>query len=359
MKKIITYILPIFLLSCADKKVQFENVEEKLVDSFIVNNDYLCEAININQLNDSMLYTFNYTDNFIKYYIKQGKNYNLKYKKYLKHNTFQTFVKVIHPNLYLVKEGSRKVLFLDSNLNVLNQYTANDTKKYLKQNYVLMVLNERPMIYKDSFLYITYSHSDLASYSNWIKEYNMSKYRLGTNQYLILEDNILPKPKDLLNFQFSPSSFFCDKNNIHTIFSCFDTLYTYNIKSNTETKKHIGNKEYKLPAKWDYTKLGTSEFNGYNNKYTLNNFKYHSIYFNENTNHFMFFYSVPKDKVSTSLHVLVTDTNLENHKYYDLTRSKYLYYDDLFFIKNKGLAIPHIIRKNDETSPVQYFIFNF
>lgn len=349
------------LIGCENNK-KIQSPSALLVDSIIINNveDYNV-ILNMEYLNKNTFVSFNFNDNtFKKFKSNNTKKFHLvASKSFLKDSTFHSFNKLSDSSFLLIDYNNEHYI-LDTNLNYYT-YSLHQRKKSLSTNFINSGLKYHPVILKDSILISTFYYTQLEDYNKYLKEPSISEYQIKKNE-IIENKSYFIKPASLLNYQLPFPRFCFNKNKIILIYPCFDTLYIYDRNTNHISKYNIGNIEFKKPEKWEYNKLATENYNSYNTKYSLKNFKYYSIYYNPNTEHFILYYTSPTSQNTQSpiLKALVLDNKYNKIQNYTFSEKIYFETENFIVIPNKGIAMPLFPNNpNKNETNIVYHIYNF
>ncbi|MCE3229772.1 MAG: hypothetical protein K0S32_4323 [Bacteroidetes bacterium] len=337
---------------------------ELLKDSFFINHFHSeIETGHLEYLSDSILEAFD-GFNHVYQYKRSGNNEFKTFKEFdVKPHTNDVprFLKHVMPeNFYLVFRG-HEIRKYDSVFNPLKTYTYDHVTRFLKKNYRIASENHTPVLWMNDHLIANYNHEGVEFFSEYYKE--PSKIRLNfKNDSIVKVECFLEKPTDLIFYDNNfPDSYVLHENKIYQLFGHFDTIYIYDITRKQLSKKHIGNKNYKLPDKYDTRKLVQGDFAGSQKNY-VSGFYYSAMFKNENTGRFVIFYTLPtKDKNNEfssrkTLGAIILDSSLSVKNYISFSQ-KYVPSCALN-IKGKGIALP-VFNPDVTDEKTVYHIYNF
>lgn len=363
MNNTIAALLCFGVLACQPKP-KYENPDLVKVDSFYFDKTDLDEISYLTALSDSDFVSFSYSQQTIfKYRLNSQKVLKQVSKKQLfldNGNDIWCFA-ADNKNGYIITDDQNQFFKVDTGYKATPLKQQMVIKPFLKENYILTSITYHPFIFNKNNLFTSFYYKDLNSYTNYFKEkHALDQYEISSNEIKPI-GSLFVKPQNLIDFEV-PVPYFCSTTSgINLIYPCFDTLYRYDYKTKQIQKQVIGNRDYILPEKWDYTKLGTSEFSSFDAKYRLNNFSYNGMYFNGKTQHYLFFYTTPeKEKTfEKKLKLLVTDSSLKNHRYFEFI-DKDPYPLGNFSLSNNGFTLMNYINKTDDPKkPNLFHIYNF
>lgn len=358
--RVLILIMGIWIFSsCYQSQIQFDDVNSNIVDSFEIYISYEDELLNIKPIKDSLFISYSYQGQcFYIYKTDSQGNKQIESKKEFKDSNYPISFFVTKNKKYILNGNNE--LSIDSGA-IKYRSLIQSNKPYLKDHYYLSSLNYHPFIVIDSFLYATYYYNNLSDYTNYFKEKTISKYSIKEDRLEFI-DNLIPKPIDLVNYQYAFPRFTSYKKDIFIVYPCIDTIFIFNTTTNTLNSIPIANPEFNKPVKYDYSRLLnlSNDFNSYDTKYTLSNFKYYSIIFNPCTKHLVLFYKSPITNDKQFLKLLVLTLNGTKVAHYCM--SERLYYDpeNYFIIPQQGIAMPLFENYNEENHLcIKYHIYNF
>jgi hypothetical protein len=353
------YIL-LFLILCSCTVRHDENdANLKRVDSFYLYgiND-LNDVINLDYVNDSTFYSFNFNANTLEKFSKRDDhNYKFIYEKQIQiEDVLQTFC-VLNSNLFLLVDFENRHYVFDTSMRIQKLYIQ-DIKEHLGKNYINASLKYHPISFKNNKFWSIYYFMHLDSYTRYFQEPSLCEYEIKQDS-IFKVNSFIDKPKDLINYE-SPYPIFCDNgDSIVLVYPCFDSLYIVNKTTKYLSKMKIGNLSYKLPARWDYHQLFADTFNAYKSRYELQNFKYQAIVYSPNTHHYLLFYTEPsKDAFTQPLKLLVLDSKFKTIDYYKFDEH-FFNVTNLVVIPNKGIALPLYPKDPEHEKNILYYIYNF
>ena len=236
---------------------------------------------------------------------------------------------------------------------------------HLKDDFSIYDVNNAPILMRGDTMICSISHGSLDSYQAWFKEHAFSEFVLKKDTVLFLR-SYMPRPAKLNEHEFPFETYYFLNNSLFVIYPPFDTLYIYNRASKTEQHVALHNRDYHLPEKFDPLKATGPGAGSYQTHYTINNFKYASIYYNAHTKHTILFYYAPMQKPENGkmvnpkdqkLRALVLDENMEHVAYYSFNKP-FVYPNSFFSIPNKGIAIPRY-KGNSEFEETTFYIYDF
>lgn len=357
---------PLLLLLCihtictAQKTfIKYVNPKNKLTDSFKIQLKYYDELLYVTYENTNTFSTYSFDGQCNAIYKKNSKNiFTIA--------TSKPYIDRVYPvSRIKYKDG----YFFMNNKNeikivtpkITKTFDASHTKQYLGKGFNIASYNPSQFLVIDSFVFSTFYYESIPTYKEFYKEKFLSKYILSKDNIKHIKD-IFPNPINLYNFQIPQLIYTTNTKKIFSMYNCFDTIYIYDIQKDIVEKKiKINNKDYIQPEKWDYQKWLNHEpdFNSYDTKYTLQNFKYQAIYYNPLTNHFLLYYVTHTKTNDQNLKLLVLDENFNQCAYYEFL-DKYFFSHSFFIIPNKGIAMPLLIKEDKiHEKPITYHIYNF
>jgi hypothetical protein len=364
------FLIPIslfILTSCTNKQVENERLKVTkaiALDSFSIHHHVTKqeELADLIFLNDSTLLGFN-GFNTINRYAKKG-------VKFIFQNAID-LVPSINETCFLYKHRYQWEYFrfyrntiynYDSTFRLKDSIKINYDTKYLKKDFFLSFGAELPLIQLGDTFISNYTHIDVTNFYNTYKEDAYMEFVIK-NKQISTTKTYAKKPVNLKYYDVSFISSHCIAGNkLYKIYCGIDTLYIIDRITGLESKKPIRNKDYQLPEK---TKLEKIDNAGYITKHSLSTFQYTAIFYNENSGHFIVFYSPPasakEDKAITykdkALKAIVLDNNLDILNYWDFV-DNYLGAYCFYQIKNKGLAMP--LENNTSTNEkTTFYIYNY
>jgi len=236
---------------------------------------------------------------------------------------------------------------------------------HLKDSFMLLSMHDEPILLRHDTLIAHYAHAFLQNYPAYLKEpHALAEWKLTGDTAVFLRSYI-PKPA-LLAKQCLPFAKHCMlRNTIYLIYPGLDTIYTFDRSSGKSERIAIRNKDYVLPAAWDFKKLWTSDYNSYQTKYNLSTFAYEAIYYNSLSRHFILFYYAPvkaraDGKLPTGedqqLNALILDEDLKQLSYARFNKP-FTQPRNYFFIPGKGLALP-LLDETDNYETIRFYIYN-
>jgi hypothetical protein len=353
------YVL-LFLLLCSCKiRYNEKNASIKRVDSFYLYgiND-LNDVINLDYVNDSTFYSFNFNSNGFKKFSKSGeKKFKYVYEKKIKIDTLIESFCILNSNKLLLIDYENSHYLFDTSMRI-HKLHIQDIKEHLGKNYINCNLKYHPIRFHNNEFWSIYYFMHLDSYTQYFQEPSLCEYEIKQDS-IFKVNSFIDKPRDLINYE-SPYPIFCDNgDSIVLVYPCFDSLYIVNKTTKALSKMIIGNLSYKLPAPWDYNQLFADTFNAYKTRYELKNFKYQAIIFNPNTRHYLLFYLEPSiDAYSQPLKLLVLNNKFETIDYYTFNEN-FFHITNIVVIPNKGIALPIFPKDPEHEKNILYYIYNF
>lgn len=355
-------ILLCFNTICNAQKtfIKYQNPKNKLIDSFKIQLKYYDELLYLTYENTNTFSTYSFDGQCNTIYKKKGKiEYEVIKVTPIKDNAYP-ISRIKYNNGYYYTNGIGKLKHFYNN-KFSNPIDLNHTKKYLLDKFSLVGYNNHIQFIYDSFFYSTFYYKSVTQYQSYYYEKAISKFKITKNNFEYIKD-IITRPTSMYKFQV-PYIFYAKVNSkLYYIFSCFDSLYCYDLKKDEMCGKSIiNNVEFVMPQKWDYTKMinRSNDFNSYDTKYSLKNFKYESLYYNILTGHLLLYYHTPAENRKQNLKLLAMDILGNKVAYYEFNED---YFDsfNFFIIPNKGIAMPLLIKEDKlHEKPVTYHIYNF
>lgn len=357
------YIL-IALFSCLGSCKKSRNYLKEIspVDSFLLKNyNDISETLNTFYATDSTLITFNFRSNDLATYRLQNRNFERANIFHLPiAEKIQSFNK-LENNSYILISDKNKHYILDSN-KILHPIFIKDTKRHLGTNFLNCGLQYHPLIQIKNTLICTYYYQTLAQYSQYYLEPSLAEYTLN-NDSLHFQRSYFEKPKALINYRLPFAKYCWDgRENIYLLYPPYDTLYVLNIDSKINNTVAINNLDYTKPKAYDIKEMLDNKNRSQEHSYMLNNFVYHSIYFNPITSHLVIFYSTPYDAKDgqQTLKALVLDKTFTVKGYFNFGSIPFFDTENFFLVPNKGIAMPIYDNNNNiKHENIKYYIYNF
>jgi hypothetical protein len=347
------------IASCNDKIKAIDEIIP--VDSLVIQNFASPQDISgIYVHNDSQLVAF---DNFhtINLYTR-NKNAIYQHSKSISLNSELVpegfFAKCLVDTSYYIFCEERTVK-LDRKLNPGKTYNYRFETPFLKSGFRPVVTALSPLIIKGDTLIFNYNHNRLSGFSDFYREKSKMKFILK-NDSISAITTFFEKPVQLKYFDADfPYAHFLLGEKIYQMYGNLDTIYIFNLRTGFTKKHSIGNPDYVVPEKSDTSRLLTDP--KYNTKYFFNNFNYHGMFYNPNTEHILIFYSPPiestKDKNPTSKKIKALILNKDLQIIEQVSFKENYVVNCGILIKNKGIALPiyHSDLTNEKTT---FHIFN-
>lgn len=360
------------LHSCKNTPVR-EAAEACITDSFRVKGiESADELLYLDRLNDSMLYGFDRMAGTAQLYKKVApSSYERVINKQLTdyHDPASAYFQYIpEQQIYAHIDGtSRTIETLDPDFNLVSKGRLAYQLPYLKDKYELNSLKTWPIIYKgDNVFLLTKFYSSSDQYKQYFSEHPLSLVQLQQGAVNHLKE-ILSFPPQLSEYMTSTQLYCSRGNKIFLIYPCFDTLYIYDTDKGTENKIRINNRDFVAPARYDYSKKNSPQFNKYVTEQFLFNFQYLAAFFNDHTKHLVLFYKRPdtgtgKEELQAyedqPMHALVLDTNFNTVRYVAFKQAGYFYPSCFMIQGNRGFAIPKLSTTIPNDKAVTFYIFD-
>lgn len=346
--------------------IKQQNIEEftietsQAIDSFTINKlmgrDE--ELNNLVLFDDSTLIT---TNLYNQLNIYSGNNKHFQFKKSVQlQPTFEQY-----RFLHFDKKANALYTFVNKEIHKYNSrfeheasWQINYQTKTLKQNYYLSSSGDMPFIQIGDTFICNYTHNNYNYFFDTYNEDALMQITLNKNRTTHVK-TIMQKPANLKQYDFLNYPHCLINNTIHKLYSCFDTLYLYNLTSQSQQKVALNNKNYTLPKPLNQSQFGNVS---YETKRELESFFYTAMYYNTNTKHFIIFYRPPvvneneQNSGFENKHIKAIILN-NQYKIIQYITFKQNYIDEHIFlpIPNKGLAMP--IANKD--GGITYYIHDF
>lgn len=339
--------------------IDFTDEKSFIIDSFTVSPlEESIEILNFKQIKNELV-TLIFQANAIRVYKRTPE----------KNFIFEKSIVLNEPNIVysFFKAGANWYVFdvdgylfkYDSLWNLIDKKEINLSLKVLKSNNRICESNNSPIKIIGDTIISNISNNDFDGYADCFKEQPYIKFKM-TNGRVVLLQQLGHKPYSTAKYFNSMPVHCFTKNEILTLYPCFDTIYRYNLTNDLASKVAINNPEYKLPAVFPVDSL--SNF-GYIDKYQQNNFMYApEIAYNPITDHFVVFYykyikEVELKKREPEMHALVLDGNLKKIKHIKFDKA-YSNPESAFYYEGKGIALS-IFKNSFDFETTTFHIFNF
>lgn len=365
IKQLFIFLLPVLFLGCS-KEEQLIDIEPTPVDSFMVKGiDVGQQVQNFHYINDSSLSSYDLIHGDLVFFHKAiGNTYTVASHHEIEAEPWSTHFTGDDGLNYFISRENALVAYSPDGKTFIYQHQIHHTFDYLKDAFMLISSNDGRIIKQHDTLITFYGHSDLKSYQQYFKEPSMAEFLVNADTVRFIR-TYLPKPKGLNNYCFPMAKHAFKDNTIYVVYPCYDTIYCFDRSKNKTSKVCMHNKDYKLPSTYDNSKAFTPGYGSYQTQYSLHNFQYTSIFYNERSKHFVLFYYAPvTGKVNgrlptpadQKLRAIILDTGLNLVGYYHFEKP-FVQTDSYFFIPNKGLAMP-IFKGLDDYENTLFYIYN-
>ncbi len=375
MGKTLKYLIVTLLLVSCDRdikkgtEVKTDFIELKsFSDSIIISKLTLGEEElqNIYFINDTTFVTHNFS-NKLNVYKK------IKTGGVFKHVKTIVLKGIDNDNSFLFCDYKDSCLLVLQSNNVIHKfnklyekqdsYFVNLKTSYLKSNYYLTSSNSLPVMEHDNFYLANYTASNANDYIKTYEENNFIIFTLFPDQKLQAK-TLSVKPKALRIYDYFNNSACLKDCLLVSLYSGIDSLYIYNLKSNSQDIYPINNRDYSLPHPGHNLDVMKGNNSDATKKY-FRSFTYESMFYNNATGHFVLFYTMPIIGNSTKpsmyydkeLRAIVLNKDYKILSYYYLPNI-FLYPESFINIKGKGIAMPKRI-EDFENEKITYYIFNF
>jgi hypothetical protein len=341
-------------------------LEASAVDSFTVSGiDVGLQVQHVQYFDDSLLYSYDKINSRMVYFKKESAHsYKALKAKSVNTAAWSSHFSGDHKLNYFIDEKNRLSVYDSLCNNLLYKKQLSHHFKYLENAFTFYAANNAPIIMRHDTLISTVAHSVMESYSSWFKESSFSEFIVTKDSVRFLRSYI-HKPKNLHRFRFPFETYCFHKNTLYMLYPPMDTLYTFNRNTNREVRIPIHNPEYTMPTQFDNNKVWGAEAGSYQTKYSMKNFQYASVFYNEGTRHFiLFYYAAISEAVNTKnvtpkdqkLKALILNENMEKVACYYFTKP-FVTPVSFFIIPGKGLAMP-VYKGDDAYETTTFYIYN-
>lgn len=341
-------------------------LEASAVDSFTVSGIRVGQQVqHVQCFNDSLLYSYDKINSDMVYFQKtDAHSYQALKVKPVNTVAWSSHFSDDHKLNYFIDEENHISVYDSLCNHLLYQKQLSHHFKYLEDAFTFYAANNAPIIMRHDTLISTVAHSATESYNSWFKEASFSEFIVTKDSVRFLRSYI-HKPKNLQRFRFPFETYCYHNNTLYMLYPPMDTLYTFNRNTNLESRIAIHNSEYTVPSTFDNHNVWGAEAGSYQTKYSMQNFQYASLFYNEGTRHFILFYyaaipavisrkkATPKDQ---KLKALILNENLEKVACYYFSR-RFVTPVSYFIIPGKGLAMP-IYKGDNAYETTTFYIYN-
>jgi hypothetical protein len=361
---IITFLLFI-ICSCTNKDNHtqvFADSKSLIVDSFQVSKlKESIEILNFKEVNTKLI-TLIFDSGTIRIYNKLPAGSYLFEKSIRLKETNLAYSFFKYESDWLVIDVEGNLFRYDSLWAFMDKQAINLSLNILKNNNRLIQSNNLPFkINGDTVVGYTL-HDDFSGYEESFSEQPYVRFRI-TKDSIILLNQLSHRPKSAIEYNALPSHCF-RKNEIFTIYPCYDTIYRCDLKTGITKKTAIDNPDYRLPQPFVLDSLMNF---GYVAQYQIKNFSYiPQILYNPVTDHFVVFYykylinQKSKDNLKEReihLYAIVLDSNLKKISCIKFDR-KYSNPESGFYYSGKGIALS-VFKNKFDFETTTFHIFNF
>ncbi len=367
IKHFILFTIILLFLSCTHNTQKSTIAESVIIDSIEIKGIHsISEFQNFNYINDTTLLSYDSENIAVHYYVKpKGSRFYEHQKKITleQRGNYMPGMFKDEKGIFYALDNDRNIYSYNENFKLKDSIHLTYSFPILQGRFNIGHYNSWPVNKVGDTIISVLIYSDISDYENYFKKCpSMFECILQNGQMKNIK-TFFQKPAGLTKYYVPVSSHCYNNDLIALMYPCYDTIYTYNRRTGKEKHLPIHNPDYTAPAQFDFKNL--MDFSKIT-KYQMANFSYSGIFFNNQTKHYIVYYTCPvsnddKSKNPTFddqfLKAIVLDEEFNIIKQITFNKK---YYGEVgyFVLPGKGLVMP-VYEKSNFSNISKFYIYNF